>query len=113
VTWFWILAAVVILPIVFAIDRRRIARARREPLYAAKRADATYRWVRERQLLMAIALIVAGLSEIRDGWHLAAFAFLFTAVAFLIVLVLRRKAHEARDAAGVRSEADYRGLDFP
>lgn len=114
VHWLWVLAALVLLPIVSVVDRKRAARARREPLYAARRADASYTSVGARAGLMATVLgVVAVLSGAQRDWHVATVAFLGSALSILVLVHLRRRAHEARRGAGVRDDSDYQGLDLP
>lgn len=102
-----------LLPLIFVVDRRRAARARHDPVYAAKRADATFLFVGHRVVLMVPLLaIVAALSAIKGDWQAAAVSLLGSVLAVLVLLHLRRKAQVARRAAAVVSDRDYNGLDF-
>jgi hypothetical protein len=64
-------------------------------------------------LMAPVLAIIAALSAIDGDWRVAFVSLLGSALVVLIVVHLRRKAQAARRAAGVLSDLDYEGLDFP
>jgi hypothetical protein len=94
--WVWVLVLVALAP----IEVRRIRRARHDPEYAAERAQRTYAYSGFRMGWLAVVMTGFGLwSLLTTNWQAALVCFLFVLVGVLFVLVLKRRAQEARARA--------------